>query len=131
MGIIVGATVVYSYNELISIRSMKGAGSMPRKLIMCGNHPVLTFEYDPESGHACSSGEVLDPMRLPLEFTMHGKSALYAKRIAVRQKNRCTPKESTNGGSPVPFPPRAMVSAVYSNPSARRLPENCSTGPTD
>lgn len=25
MGIIVGATVVYSYNELISIRSMKGA----------------------------------------------------------------------------------------------------------
>lgn len=72
MGIIVGATVVYSYNELISIRSMKGAGSMPRKLIMCGNHPVLAFEYDPESGHACSSGEVLDPMRLPLEFTMHG-----------------------------------------------------------
>lgn len=53
MGIIVGATVVYSYNELISIRSMKGAGSMPRKLIMCGNHPVLAFEYDPESGHAC------------------------------------------------------------------------------
>ena len=23
---------------------------MPRKLIMCGNHPVLAFEYDPESG---------------------------------------------------------------------------------
>lgn len=90
---------------------------MPRKLIMCRNHPVLAFEYDPESGRACSSGEVLDPMRLPLEFTTHGKSALYAK-------------ESTNGGSPAPFPPRAMVSAVCSNPSAQRLLESCSTGPT-
>lgn len=96
MGIIVGATVVYSYNELISIRSMKGAGSMPRKLIMCGNHPVLAFEYDPESGHACSSGEVLDPMRLPLEFTMHGKSALYAKRIDEWWKSRAIP--STRDG---------------------------------
>ena len=54
---------------------------MPRKLIMCGDHPVLAFEYDPESGRACSSGEVLDHDRLPLEFTTHGKSALYAKRI--------------------------------------------------
>ena len=96
MGIIVGATVVYSYNELISIRSMKGAGSMPRKLIMCGNHPVLAFEYDPESGHACSSGRVLDPMRLPLEFTMHGKSALYAKRIDEWWKSRAIP--STRDG---------------------------------
>lgn len=50
---------------------------MPRKLIMCGDHPVLAFEYDPESGRACSSGEVLDHDRLPLEFTTHGKSALY------------------------------------------------------
>ena len=49
---------------------------MPRKLIMCGGHPVLAFEYDPESGRACSSGEVLDPNRLPLEFTTHGKRAL-------------------------------------------------------
>lgn len=54
---------------------------MPRKLIMCGDHPVLAFEYDPESGRACSSGEVLDHDRLPLEFTTHGKSVLYAKRI--------------------------------------------------
>jgi len=75
---------------------MKGAGSMPRKLIMCGNHPVLAFEYDPESGHACSSGEVLDPMRLPLEFTMHGKSALYAKRIDEWWKSRAIP--STRDG---------------------------------
>ncbi len=49
---------------------------MPRKLIMCGDHPVLAFEYEPASGRACSSGEVLDPRRLPLEFTTHGKSAL-------------------------------------------------------
>lgn len=69
---------------------------MPRKLIMCGNHPVLAFEYDPESGHACSSGEVLDPMRLPLEFTMHGKSALYAKRIDEWWKSRAIP--STRDG---------------------------------
>ena len=75
---------------------------MPRKLIMCGNHPVLAFEYDPESGHACSSGEVLDPMRLPLEFTMHGKSALYARG-------------STNGGGPAPSPPPATASAACSN----------------
>ena len=32
---------------------------MPRKLIMCGDHPVLAFEYEPASGRACSSGEVI------------------------------------------------------------------------
>lgn len=69
---------------------------MPRKLIMCRNHPVLAFEYDPESGRACSSGEVLDPMRLPLEFTTHGKSALYAKRIDEWWKSRAIP--STRDG---------------------------------
>ena len=69
---------------------------MPRKLIMCGNHPVLAFEYDPESGHACASGEVLDPNRLPLEFTAHGKPALYAKRIDEWWRLRAIP--STRDG---------------------------------
>ena len=69
---------------------------MPRKLIMCGNHPVLAFEYDPESGHACASGEVLDPNRLPLEFTTHGKPALYAKRIDEWWRLRAIP--STRDG---------------------------------
>lgn len=32
----------------------------PIKLIMCGDHPVLAFEYDSTSGRACVSGEVLD-----------------------------------------------------------------------
>ena len=70
---------------------------MPRKLIMCGDHPVLAFEYDPESGRACSSGEVLDHDRLPLEFTTHGKSALYAKRIDEWWRSRAIP--STRDGS--------------------------------
>lgn len=69
---------------------------MPRKLIMCGGHPVLAFEYDPASGRACSSGEVLDPNRLPLEFTTHGKSALYAKRIDEWWRSRAIP--STRDG---------------------------------
>ena len=69
---------------------------MPRKLIMCGDHPVLAFEYDPESGRACSSGEVLDHDRLPLEFTTHGKSALYAKRIDEWWRSRAIP--STRDG---------------------------------
>lgn len=69
---------------------------MPRKLIMCGDHPVLAFEYEPASGRACSSGEVLDPMRLPLEFTTHGKPALYAKRIDEWWKSRAIP--STRDG---------------------------------
>ena len=69
---------------------------MPRKLIMCGDHPVLAFEYDPESGRACSSGEVLDHDRLPLEFTTHGKSALYARRIDEWWKSRAIP--STRDG---------------------------------
>ena len=69
---------------------------MPRKLIMCGDHPVLVFEYDPESGRACSSGEVLDHDRLPLEFTTHGKSALYAKRIDEWWRSRAIP--STRDG---------------------------------
>ena len=64
---------------------------MPRKLIMCGDHPVLAFEYDPESGRACSSGEVLDHDRLPLEFTTHGKSALYARRIDEWWRSRAIP----------------------------------------
>ena len=91
---------------------------MPRKLIMCGDHPVLAFEYEPASGRACSSGEILDPARLPLEFTSHGKSALYARG-------------STNGGGPAPFPPPETVSAVCSNRSAPHRQANCSTGPTD
>lgn len=69
---------------------------MPRKLIMCGDHPVLAFEYDPESGRACSSGEVLDHDCLPLEFTTHGKSALYAKRIDEWWRSRAIP--STRDG---------------------------------
>ena len=69
---------------------------MPRKLIMCGDHPVLAFEYDPESGRACSSGEVLDLDRLPLEFTTHGKSALYARRIDEWWRSRAIP--STRDG---------------------------------
>lgn len=69
---------------------------MPRKLIMCGDHPVLAFEYDPESGRACSSGEVLDHDRLPLEFTTRGKSALYAKRIDEWWRSRAIP--STRDG---------------------------------
>ena len=69
---------------------------MPRKLIMCGDHPVLAFEYDPESGRACSSGEVLDHDRLPLESTTHGKSALYAKRIDEWWRSRAIP--STRDG---------------------------------
>ena len=69
---------------------------MPRKLIMCGDHPVLAFEYEPASGRACSSGEVLDPRRLPLEFTTHGKSALYARRIDEWWKSRAIP--STRDG---------------------------------
>lgn len=69
---------------------------MPRKLIMCGGHPVLAFEYDPESGRACSSGEVLDSRRVPLEFTTHGKSALYAKRIDEWWRSRAIP--STRDG---------------------------------
>lgn len=68
----------------------------PIKLIMCGNHPVLAFEYDPASGRACSSGEVLDPRRLPLEFSTHGKSALYARRIDEWWKSRAIP--STRDG---------------------------------
>ena len=94
-GILEGDAVAYSYNEVIS-NIYERSGSMPRKLIMCGNHPVLAFEYDPESGRACSSGEVLDPMRLPLEFTTHGKSALYAKRIDEWWKSRAIP--STRDG---------------------------------
>ena len=90
---------------------------MPRKLIMCGDHPVLAFEYDPESGRACSSGEVLDHDRLPLEFTTHGKSALYAGG-------------SMNGGGPAPSPPPATASAACSNRLARHRPGSCSTGPT-
>lgn len=27
----------------------------PIKLIMCGDHPVLAFEYDSTSGRACAS----------------------------------------------------------------------------
>ena len=69
---------------------------MPRKLIMCGDHPVLAFEYDPASGCACSSGGVLDSRRLPLEFTMHGKSALYARRIDEWWRSRAIP--STRDG---------------------------------
>ena len=69
---------------------------MPRKLIMCGDHPVLAFEYDPASDRACSSGEVLDPNRLPLEFTTHGKSALYARRIDEWWRSRAIP--STRDG---------------------------------
>lgn len=69
---------------------------MPRKLIMCGDHPVLAFEYDPKSGRACSSGEVLDHDRLPLESTTHGKSALYAKRIDEWWRSRAIP--STRDG---------------------------------
>ncbi len=70
---------------------------MPRKLIMCGDHPVLAFEYDPESGRACSSGEVLDHDRLPLEFTTHGKSALYAKRIDEWWRSRAIVLGQTRG----------------------------------
>ena len=81
---------------------------MPRKLIMCGDHPVLAFEYDSESGRACSSGEVLDHDRLPLEFTTRGK----------------------NGGGPAPFPPPETVSAACSNRSAPHRQANCSIGPT-
>lgn len=69
---------------------------MPRKLIMCGDHPVLAFEYEPASGRALSSGEVLDPRRLPLEFTTHGKSALYARRIDEWWESRAIP--STRDG---------------------------------
>lgn len=68
----------------------------PIKLIMCGDHPVLAFEYDSTSGRACASGEVLDSSRLPLEFTMHGKPALYAKRIDEWWKSRAIP--STRDG---------------------------------
>ena len=69
---------------------------MPRKLIMCGDRPVLAFEYDHVSGRACASGEVLDSSRLPLEFTMHGKSALYARRIDEWWRSRAIP--STRDG---------------------------------
>ena len=71
-------------------------GRMPRKLIMCGDRPVLAFEYDHVSGRACASGEVLDSSRLPLEFTMHGKSALYARRIDEWWRSRAIP--STRDG---------------------------------
>ena len=64
---------------------------MPRKLIMCGGHPVLVFEYEPASGRACSSGEVLDSRRVPLEFTTHDKSALYARRIDEWWRSRAIP----------------------------------------
>lgn len=60
---------------------MKGEKLSPIKLIMCGNHPVLTFEYDPVSGHVRSLGEILDLNHLPLEFTSHGKPVLCAERI--------------------------------------------------
>lgn len=63
----------------------------PIKLIMCGDHPVLAFEYDSTSGRACALGEVLD-----LGFTMHGKPALYAKRIDEWWKSRAIP--STRDG---------------------------------
>ena len=90
---------------------------MPRKLIMCGDHPVLAFEYDPESGRACSSGEVLDHDRLPLEFTTHGKSALYAKRIDEWWRSRAIPSTVTEF-------------AVCSNRLVRHRPGSCSIGPT-
>ena len=64
---------------------------MPRKLIMCRDHPVLSFEYDPESGRACASGDVLDSKRLPLEFVTHGKPALYASKIDEWWKARAIP----------------------------------------
>ncbi len=69
---------------------------MPRKLIMCGNHPVLAFEYDPDSGRAYSSGEFLDSNRLPLEFTSHGRLMLCAERIDEWWSSRAIP--STRDG---------------------------------
>lgn len=80
-GILEGDAVAYSYNEVIS-NIYERSGSMPRKLIMCGNHPVLAFEYDPESGRACSSGEVLDPHATALGIH-HAR-----QERTVRQKNR-------------------------------------------
>lgn len=64
---------------------------MPRKLIMCRDHPVLSFEYDPDTGRALSTGDVLDPQRLPLEFITHGKPALYASKIDNWWKTRAIP----------------------------------------
>lgn len=64
---------------------------MPHKLLMCRNHPVLLFEYDSATGRACTTGEVLDAERLPLEFTTHGKLALYASRIDEWWKSRAIP----------------------------------------
>lgn len=48
----------------------------PIKLIMCGNHPALTFEYDPVSGHARSLGEILD-LWLVVDYLMRNTDRHY------------------------------------------------------
>ncbi|MBW3089195.1 HipA domain-containing protein [Bifidobacterium miconisargentati] len=69
---------------------------MERRLIMCGRHPVLAFDYDLRSAHAVGVGEILDRDRLPLELVTHGKDAVYARRVDAWWAHRAIP--STRDG---------------------------------
>ncbi|WP_181978005.1 MULTISPECIES: HipA domain-containing protein [Bifidobacterium] len=61
------------------------------RLVMCGPHPVLSFEYDDHVGTTVGSGRILDAARLPLELVTHGKPAVYAARIDMWWRRRAIP----------------------------------------
>ena len=75
---------------------------MPRKLIMCGDHPVLAFEYDPESGRACSSGESLIPGACPW-------SSPRTARARCTQEDRRMVEVPRHPLHPRRHPPRARI----------------------
>ena len=61
------------------------------RLVMCGPHPVLSFEYDDHVGTTVGSGRILDAARLPLELVTHGKPSVYAARIDMWWRRRAIP----------------------------------------
>ena len=69
---------------------------MERRILMCRSHPVMSFDYNRQSGHAVGVGEILDRNRLPLELVTHSKDAVYARRIDMWWAHRAIP--STRDG---------------------------------
>lgn len=71
---------------------------MPRKLIMCGDHPILAFEYDPESDRACSMVSKC--------CNIHGRgyTVSHTQGRGSPYAMRCSPLAPTGvGGGPYPI----------------------------
>ncbi len=69
---------------------------MRRRIIMNRTHETLAFDFDERTGHAVGSATVLDARRMPPEFTVHGKRAVYARRVDAWWRGRAIP--STRDG---------------------------------